>query len=214
MKKLYIIGAGGFGREVLNWALHCKEQQSPEWEIAGFLDGNVKALNGFGVNASVVGDPNSFVPSEGDLLLCAVGHPATRLRLCTMLEERGGSFATLIHPTVVMGLHCHIGEGSILCPNTVVTTNVTVGKHVIVNVGATLGHDVVVGDGSTLNSHCDVTGGASLGKGVFLGSHAVILPRAKVGDFARVGAGSTVLRRAVANTTVFGVPAKRIPRIE
>ena len=37
MKRLIIIGAGGFGREVLEWALQ-SEAFGREWEPAGFID--------------------------------------------------------------------------------------------------------------------------------------------------------------------------------
>jgi serine acetyltransferase len=73
-----------------------------------------------------------------------------------------------------------------------------------------VGHDAVIGDGCTISGHCDVTGFASLGEGVFMGTHASVLPRAVVGDSAVIGAGSVVLKKVQPNTTVFGVPAKKI----
>lgn len=39
MKKLYVIGAGGFGREVLTWDMQCHSFKK-EWTIAGFIDGD------------------------------------------------------------------------------------------------------------------------------------------------------------------------------
>ena len=38
-KKLYIIGAGGFGREV-SWLVERINADTPSWEIAGFIDDN------------------------------------------------------------------------------------------------------------------------------------------------------------------------------
>jgi FlaA1/EpsC-like NDP-sugar epimerase len=37
MKKLYVIGAGGFGRKVLTWAMQCHSFEK-EWTISGFID--------------------------------------------------------------------------------------------------------------------------------------------------------------------------------
>ena len=52
MKKLYIVGAGGFGREVYAWV-----KQHPEfnksWTLEGFLDDNADALMRFGNFSSV-----------------------------------------------------------------------------------------------------------------------------------------------------------------
>ena len=40
MKKLYIIGAGGFGREIA-WLVERINVNSDEWKIEGFLDDNI-----------------------------------------------------------------------------------------------------------------------------------------------------------------------------
>ena len=52
MKKLLIVGAGGFGRELYVWA-----SQHPDcgqaWELEGFLDDNSQALQSFGSFAPV-----------------------------------------------------------------------------------------------------------------------------------------------------------------
>jgi sugar O-acyltransferase (sialic acid O-acetyltransferase NeuD family) len=213
LKRLLIVGAGGFGREVLGWARQIPQNQR-DWDIAGFLDANPRALEGYPSDVSILGDPAHHAPSRDDRFLCAVGDPRTRMRVVEDLEARGGRFLTLIHPSVVVGPHCHIGEGCILCPGVVLTTNVTLGRLVILNVHSSVGHDAVVGDGCTLSGHCDVTGQAVLGRCVFMGSHATILPRARVGDHAVVGAGSVVLVKAPPRATVMGVPAKLLPGFE
>ena len=209
MSRLLIVGAGGFGREVLAWARDAFTGD-PDRVIGGFLDDNPKALDGFLCDLSVLGSPLDFPLSEEDQLICAIGSPAMRLDLCSVLRDRGARFATLIHPTAVVGTHCEVGEGSILCPGAVLTTNVRLGRLVILNVHATVGHDSILEDGCTLSAHADVTGCCRLGRGVLLGSHAVTLPGARVGDFATVGAGSVVLKIVEERTTVMGVPARKV----
>ena len=209
MKRLLIVGAGGFGREVLCWARDVEPTQS-EWRIGGFLDANAAALEGFDVPHEILGDPQEFAPAETDLCIGAIGDPATKRRVVTGLAARGAKFATLIHPSVIMGADCRIGDGCILCPRAVLTTHVTLGRFVTLNLAATVGHDVAVGDWSTLSGHVDITGKVSLGEGVFAGSHACVLPGLKVGDRAVVGAGTVVTRNVSAGSTMFGVPAKLI----
>ena len=209
MKRLLIVSAGAFGREVLSWALDVPAAQR-DWEVAGFLDNRPSALDGFNCPFSIMGDPLNFELSENDCLICAIGDPATKLQYCNQLKARGGRFISLIHPTAVIGLNCRLGEGCILCPYVVVTTNVVLGSFVTLNCHTTVGHDVVIDDGCTLSCHSDVTGWASLGEGVLLGSHASVLPKAVIGDYALVGAGSVVLRKVLPHTTVMGVPAKQV----
>jgi len=209
VKRLVIVGAGGFGREVLCWARDVEPTQS-EWKIGGFLDANPAVLGGYGVSGEILGDPAEFSPTEADCCICAIGNPATKRRVVSSLLERGAKFVTLIHPSVIIGANCRIGEGCIVCPGVVLTTNVTLGRFVTLNLGTTLGHDARAGDWCSLMVRADVAGKATLGEGVFAGSHSFILPGLRIGDNAVVGAGSVVTRNAPAGSTMFGVPAKQI----
>jgi sugar O-acyltransferase (sialic acid O-acetyltransferase NeuD family) len=209
MKRLLIIGAGGFGREILCWAQDAEPNQKI-WTIGGFLDDNPAALDGFNCPFPLVGAPSTYAPADNDLFICAIGEPATKLRVCKKLEKRGATFINLVHPTAILGRNNTIGHGCIFCPRSSITTHVTLGNFVTLNVNAGMGHDVIVGDGTTLSAYCDVTGNARLGEGVFLGSHAVVLPNATVGDYAIIGAGSVVLRKVKPGATVMGVPARQV----
>jgi sugar O-acyltransferase (sialic acid O-acetyltransferase NeuD family) len=209
MQKLLIIGAGGFGREVLNWALDAETLQE-EWRVAGFLDENPLALESFSIPYPILGSPSSYLPAEEDVFVCAIGDPQTKLRVCEELQARGAKFITLVHPTAVIGRYNKIGQGCIFCPRSCITTNIVLGDFVTINVSSGIGHDASIGKGTTFSAFCDVTGNTVLGEGVFLGSHAVVLPSVVVGDYARIGAGSVVLRKVKPGATVMGVPAKQI----
>lgn len=211
MRRLLIVGAGGFGREVRGWVAQAGGALV-ECDKIAFLDKNPAALDGYSVDDPIIGDPAMYAPQEGDLFICAVGDPATKLLLCRQLVARGARFVTLLHPSAVVGPRCSVGTGCIICPQVVLTADVTLGDFVTVNVCATIGHDARVGQGCTISGHSDVTGFAVLGEGVFLGSHASVLPGAKVEDYAVVGAGSVVIRRVPRYSTVVGVPARLVFR--
>jgi sugar O-acyltransferase (sialic acid O-acetyltransferase NeuD family) len=208
MKRLLIVGAGGFGREVAAWA---NSAVDADWSLHGFLDPVPNALDEREDRPSVVGDPATHRPRTDEVFACCIGDPTVRRGAVANLAARGATFVALVHPTAFVGPGCEIGVGSILCQQVVLTTDVVLGDFVILNVTATVGHDARIGDFTTLSAHCDVTGGATIGSDVFLGTHAAVLPSATVGNGATVGASSVVLRRVEAGTTVFGVPARRVP---
>lgn len=208
MKKLIIVGAGGFGREVYAWATQhpdCGEA----WEIHGFLDDDTTVLDRFEYPVGIIGTVSGYVPQADELFVCAIGSPAIKQIVCEKLLERSANFHTLIHPSAVVGVNVKLGRGVVICPQAVLTVDIELGDFVAVNCHSSIGHDVVIGDYTTLSGHCDVTGNVRIGASTLLGSGARILPSKKVGSNALVGAGSVVIRSVGDGQKVFGNPARK-----
>jgi len=208
MKRVIIVGAGGFGREIHGWAQMCPDYNHT-WKVVGFLDDGRTEHDARCVQEPpILGTVTDYQPAEDEELLLAIGSPEIKLALARQLEDKGARFRTFIHPSVLVAPSCTIGRGSILCPYVVIGAYASIGAFVTLNLHSTVGHDATVGDGVTLSCHCDVSGFAVLERGAFLGSHASVLPSVKVGTFATLGAGSTATRTLKARTTYFGLPAK------
>ena len=75
MKHIYIVGAGGFGREVFDWMMETFDFIK-EYSFAGFLDDNLQALDEFSIEAKVAGKISDYQAGENDYLICAIGSPA------------------------------------------------------------------------------------------------------------------------------------------
>ena len=210
VSRWLIVGAGGFGREVYSWTsgqLHSKDFSTR----VGFLDDNPDCLHRFPhLNHLWAGRIADYSPEPGDRLLMAIADPTSKLAAGALLTERGGSFASFVHPTAVLSPDVDMGIGCILCPLSVVCCNVVIGDFVAMNVGSLAGHDSILSEGCTLSPHANVAGQVKLERGVFMGCQAVILPKVNVGEYARIGAGSTVIGHVRANSTMMGVPAKRV----
>jgi sugar O-acyltransferase (sialic acid O-acetyltransferase NeuD family) len=212
MKQLVIIGAGGFGREVFAWAEQADEFHR-EWTIKGFIDDDPTALDAFGkIGAPILGNVGDYRIETGDVFICAIGNVAPKRRCVETIRARGGVFTRVTHRTAVLGQRARLGAGVILCPRAVVSCDAALGDFVSINLHSTVAHDATIGDFTQVHCHADITGGVHLGRGVLVGSHASILPGVRVGDDAIVGAGSVVVRDVPAGATVFGNPAKVLPR--
>lgn len=207
MANLYIVGAGGFGREVYGWLLDAVDL-SAEIQFSGFLDDNLEALAGFDYPVGVVAPASGFTPGAEDVFICGVGSVELKQDLCAPLLERGARFMTLVHPTAVLGRNVVLGAGVVICPRVTLTCDIEVGAMTMINCHSSAGHDCRIGAWSTISAHCDLTGCTQIGESVFMGSGARVIPGKRVGDGARIGAGSVVVRQVEAGQTVFGNPAR------
>jgi sugar O-acyltransferase (sialic acid O-acetyltransferase NeuD family) len=209
LPQLVIIGAGGFGREMLAWAEQ-SVQFGVEWTIKGFVDDNPDALKGTNTPGRYLGTIADYQPAADEVFICAIGVPALKRKCSELIVERGGRFTRLFHRTVVFGHNVECAAGVILCPYVVVSANNRLGDGVAVNLQSSVDHDSNVGNWSQINCHCDLTAGVEIGSEVFLGSRVSVAPNVKVGDNAYVGAGSVVWRDVPAGWKVVGSPARRI----
>lgn len=201
MKDLIIVCAGGFGREVYYMA-----KSIGQWNIKGFIDDNLHALDGVNIALPIIGTIKDWVPSENEVFALGVSNPKTKEIIVGIMKAKGAKFETLIAPHSRVIETCTIGEGSIISGS--IGDCVKIGNFVNV-MGSMIGQDSEIGDFSTTTGYTNIAS-AKLGKRVFVGSHAVVLNGKKVGDDAFICAGSICFSNIKAGTKVFGNPAKKM----
>jgi len=211
MKNLIIIGVGGFAREIY-WHAQKSIGFGVEWQIKGFLDGNIKlaAAEYELLPEKVLGDIDSYEICAEDIFTCAVGTPHARKILAEKILARGGEFVNLISSLAYVMPTVKLGRGVIIAPYVNIGDRAELDDFAAVNDISIIGHDAQIGKFSCVMPHANIAGKCKIGAEVFIGSGAILLPKAKVDDGATVGAGSVVLKKVRAGAKVFGNPAVEI----
>lgn len=209
MKDLYIIGAGGFGREVA-WLVERINEIEPTWNIKGFIDDN-ESRWGTKENDYVVLGGCDYLKTLGEVYaVCAIGAAKVRKSVIEKIQESSIKFATLIDPSVLISKRVEVGEGTIICANSILTVDIKIGKHVIINWDCTIGHDNIIDDFVTIYPSVNVSGNVHLGECSELGTGMQIIQGKTVAKNTIIGAGAVVVRDIEVSGTYVGSPAKKI----
>ena len=131
MKRLVILGAGGYGRTVqdvaeqLGYTCTVLDDADPSHPLSSFTD---------------------FI-REGVEYIPAFGNNEFRLSWCDRITQAGGQLATLIHPTAYVSPKASIESGTVVLPHAVVNTDVVVKRGGIINLGAMIDHGCMIEEG-------------------------------------------------------------------
>jgi sugar O-acyltransferase (sialic acid O-acetyltransferase NeuD family) len=206
--ELVIVGAGGFGREVLD-AVDAGLWPERAPHVLGFVDDDPSARAEVEALGEVFLGPVDAMGSLDAKYFVGVGSPTVRRRLDQLLMNFGRSaHEPVVHRLAGIGRRVSLGAGTVVCGGAMLTTNIVAGRHLHVNLNATIGHDCVIGDFVTLAPGVSISGHVRIGDGVEFGTGAVVLPGVTIGDGAMVGAGAVVTRDVDPGVTVIGMPAK------
>lgn len=207
MKKIVIVGAGGFGREVLE-IFRVINKIKRQWDILGFLDEKEdlwgKTINNF----TVLGGFDWFDDKNDVGCVIAIGDPKKRKRSVQLLDKKGVSFYNAIHPSAIISDFVSMGTGVIVCAGSILSVNSSIKNHVIINLNCTIGHDAVLEDFCSIMPGVSIGGEDHLGEGVYAGTGATIIQQITIGQWSIIGAGATVITDVPEKVTAFGLPAK------
>ena len=211
MKHLIIVGARGWGREVYAAAKGTKAYQSGEYDIKGFLDSKVDALEGLkGDFPPILSTPEAYEIQPNDVFFIAMGEPKWRKYYAELMEAKGAKFMSIICEASYVNPTAIIGEGSFVAGWSVISDNVQLGKHTIVHVFSDLGHDVKVGDYSSIESYVFLGGYAEVGQESVMHVRSTLIAHKKIGNNVHVGSSSVVMRNVKDGLHMFGNPAQKI----
>jgi len=202
MRELFIVGAGGFGREAV-WTVERinKAPGGPVWKVIGFADDDPAKASGNFEGYPMLGSvEKASADHPGASVFIAIGDNAVRRRIYARL--RGHDFPALIDPTAQVSPTTEFKHGTYIAVEAVVSVGTEIGKFVIINARAGVGHDSIVGDFANIAPGVSLSGHTRIGSDVMMGTNSCTAPGATVGDGASVACGTPVFRDVAPGATL------------
>lgn len=195
MKKLIIIGAGGYFRELYEYiSSDLKHGYLKSIAIKGVLDDKVPDSE---LPIPYLGSIFDYKLCIDDIFIIAIGNVAQRKKIYESLKEIGASFFSYTHSTALISTSAKIGEGVIICPFTIINANATISDNVSINVNVSIGHEARVGKHSVISPYSALNGAASVDDMVFLGTRVTVFPKISVGKQVVVDSHTAVRKNVL-----------------
>jgi sugar O-acyltransferase (sialic acid O-acetyltransferase NeuD family) len=194
MKKA-LIGSGGFAREI-KYHMNC--------DLTFFVDDSYW----------IEGDSNilplsDFNPGEYEVLV-AIGNPLDRYNVVNRLPKETKYFS-FIHPSaIILDDNIKIGEGSIICAGSILTTNIKIGKHSHINLQTTIGHDTIISNFFTSAPGVKISGNCKIGERVYIGTNTSIREKISICNDVTIGLSSGVVKNISESGVYVGCPSVKI----
>ena len=209
-KLIGVYGASGFGKEVMPLV----RAQFVELDKENFVfidDGQANTgLNGYQV-LSYTDFINDFKTDKR--VTIAIANSQVREKLVARLNQDNVQHLEIQAANTVILDEVEMGEGSLLCPFTCLTSNIKIGKFFHANIYSYVAHDCVIGDYVTFAPGVKCNGNIHIEDHAYIGTGAVIKQGTPdkplvIGKGAIIGMGAVVTKSVPAGVTVVGNPAR------
>jgi acetyltransferase EpsM len=115
-----------------------------------------------------------------------------RLEIFELLNRIGYFCPTVIHPSAILETTAILADGVQVFPLAYVGSQVHIGYGSIINTNVIISHDCVLGELVNLSPGATLAGGVEVGEGALVGMRATVNLNVKIGSGARIGNGATV----------------------
>ena len=161
--RVAIVGAGGYGRVVLDVLLTSGLGD----RVLGFYDDAHAALSGEVRGVPILGDVGmlkSMLSVEPVHVVVAITDNEVRLQVANSLRGLGARFLSAVHPAAYVSEAAVIGDGCVLAAGAVVHPDAAIGSHCFLGPGSVVDRDVEVGAGARVGARVVLGQNSSVGR--------------------------------------------------
>ncbi|MFT6501839.1 MAG: sugar O-acyltransferase (sialic acid O-acetyltransferase NeuD family) [Crocinitomicaceae bacterium] len=207
MSRIAIIGAGDFGKQVLE-IITSEGKDS----VVGFFDDFI--TDSLAHNSPILGTTDEvhskFEDELFDAIIIAIGYNHLGPKKALFEKLSTIPFANAIHPSSVIEPSAIIGDGAVIYANSYIGHRCNFGFGVVINVGCNIPHDNSIDNCSFLSVGVQMGGNTSVGQCSFIGVGATIIDGLNLAGNITIGAGAVVINDINQPGKYIGVPAKKM----
>ena len=206
--KLLIIGAGDVGGFIA-WNY---DQFGYDFEKVGILDDDTgkigQKINGWEV-LGTISDIEKYLTNDLHVAI-GIANPKTKKKIVQKLAVYNLKYPGFVSQNAWVSNGVKIGRGAIIYPGVSINHGTNVEDFALINMNCALGHDCQIGAYSFLSPGVSLGGFTKLEKGVQMGIGSTTKQSITIGEFARIGGQTMVLKDVNSGLTVVGVPAREL----
>lgn len=205
MKFLYLLGAGGHMKQVID-ILEMKNML-----IRGIFDDNINKIGKTFYRdyriIDTIDNARRHLQSR-DKLFCGIGDNFTRKKVQAIFKDF--EFINVISPFSRISEHVKLGKGNYIGHYVNISGDTVIGNGNIINDMSCITYDVTLGDYNHLCPLSVLSGAVKVGDLNLIGTKTNVNPYIKIGNQNVIGSGSAVIRDVKDNLVLAGVPCKII----